>query len=113
MAELFTQLGETKVLALLTGSESKSVALSSANMNGGYDIRVFNDGAVTVYVEYGAGSATAVVPGVASADATGGLPVATKTTLYMRVPAKVTHVAAIATASAAKNLYVTPGILQT
>lgn len=67
---------------------------------GGATIRVVNDSTVTVFVEFGAGSATAAVATSA--------PLLAGTSELFTVGPNITHIAAIA-ASGSGTVYATPG----
>jgi hypothetical protein len=95
----------TTAIAATTSSSSTQVRAAAAVPNFPQNLRIFNAGAVTVYVETGDANTVAVKP---SGGTLGAMPIAAGQTIGIGLKAGDTHVAVLTDSSTA-TVFVTPG----
>lgn len=100
MSVVFAPTGATVNVAA-PAATSESVALTGLTGIAGGVVRVYNATDVLQFVEFGAGSATAV--------AASSLPIASGAVEYIEVGPSITHAAAIESATSEGAIYFTSG----
>ncbi len=109
MSEYLTNFIANETQVLSAGTSSSSVTfIKPSSMYDDEDCMVTNEGSATAYVEFGNGSATAVVPG---SGVVGSTPILSGETMILRknFRAKPADTCAAITASGTAKLYFTAG----